>query len=292
MDTADYALPGLFRAADQASLEAQHRFLFASRLRLGLLIVAAGTGAVSLYTSQRIDLAATATVIALVGAGFVEVWLLTDRPERTWYDGRALAESVKTLAWRFAVGGAPFANSINPQTAEARLVDQLSALIRDAPSSGIGVSNGPCITQQMRALRNVNLDERRRIYISERVDGQRQWYESRAVNNTKAARRWRLTLLAIELAGVCAALLRAIGLVAIDLAGMAAAIAAAGVAWMSLKQHESLARAYAYAASELALAAGRLNTVTDEQDWSLEVDNAESAISREHKMWRANRTTI
>ena len=99
-------------------------------------------------------------------------------------------------------------------------------------------------------------------------------------------------LLAIESAGVFAALLRAIGVVRIDLAGIAAAIAAAAVAWLSLKQHESLARAYAYAAIELALATTRLQNVTDEEEWSSEVDNAESAISREHTMWRANRTTI
>ena len=43
----DSALPGLFRAADKASLEAQRRFLMASRLRLGFLVVAAMTGAFS-----------------------------------------------------------------------------------------------------------------------------------------------------------------------------------------------------------------------------------------------------
>jgi hypothetical protein len=288
----DSALPGLFRAADKASLEAQRRFLMASRLRLGFLVVAAMTGAFSVYTPRRIDLAAIATVLALVGTVVVEIWLLTDRPEQAWYDGRALAESAKTLAWRFAVGGAPFDNSMNTQTAEMRLIEQLSALLRDAPGSSIGVSDGVSITQPMRELRAAAVDERQRTYISERIDDQERWYESKALYNQKAARRWRIALLAIESAGVFAALLRAIGVVRIDLAGIAAAIAAAAVAWLSLKQHESLARAYAYAAIELALATTRLQNVTDEEEWSSEVDNAESAISREHTMWRANRTTI
>jgi hypothetical protein len=292
MKLADSELPGLFRAADKASLEAQRRFLMASRLRLVFLVVAAAGGAFSLYIPRRIDLAAVATVVALIGAVIVEIWLLTDRPEEAWYDGRALAESAKTLAWRFAVGGAPFDNSIDTQTAEMRLIEQLTALLHDAPGSGIGVGNGAAITQPMRELRTAGLDERRRAYISERIDSQRRWYESKALHNQKAARRWRLALLAIESAGVFAALLRAIGVVNIDLAGIAAAIAAAGVAWLSLKQHESLARAYAYAATELALATTRLQNVSNEGEWSTEVDNAESAISREHTMWRANRTTI
>ena len=48
MKLADSALPGLFQAADRASLEAQRRFLMASRLRLGFLVVAAAGGAFSL----------------------------------------------------------------------------------------------------------------------------------------------------------------------------------------------------------------------------------------------------
>ena len=33
---------------------------------------------------------------------------LVNRPERTWYEGRAVAKSGKTLGWRYAVGGEPF----------------------------------------------------------------------------------------------------------------------------------------------------------------------------------------
>jgi hypothetical protein len=182
--------------------------------------------------------------------------------------------------------------SIDTQTAEMRLIEQLTALLHDAPGSSLGVGDGAPITQPMRELRTAGLDERRRAYISERIDNQSRWYEFKALHNQKAARRWRLALLAIESAGVFAALLRAIGAISLDLAGVAAAIAAAGVAWLSLKQHESLARAYAYAAIELGLATTRLETVTDEREWSSEVENAENAISREHTMWRANRTTI
>ena len=167
----------------------------------------------------------------MVGTVVVEIWLLTHRPEQAWYAGQALAESAKTLAWRFAVGGAPFDNSMNTQTAEMRLIEQLSALLRDAPGSSIGVSDGVSITQPMRELRAAALDERQRTYISERIDDQKRWYESKALYNQKAARRWLIALLAIESAAAFAALLRAIGVVRIDLAD----IAAACVAWLSLE---------------------------------------------------------
>ena len=292
MELPDSALPGLFLAADEASLTAQRRFLTASRLRLCLLIVAAVAGTVSVQVERGIEVAAIGTAVALVGAVLVEVFLLTERPERTWYDGRALAESAKSLAWRFAVGGAPFSASVDPMTAEIQLVEQLAALLRDGPSSTIYPSSRPAVTAPMRALRAADFERRRQVYIRERIEGQSIWYEAKAQLNRSGARRWRVTLLVIESVGVLAALLRAVGLVMIDLAGIAAAIAAAGVAWLSLKQHESLARAYAYASNELAIASTRLRVVAEESEWTAEVDNAEGAISREHTMWRASRSTI
>ncbi|RSM40770.1 hypothetical protein DMA12_26510, partial [Amycolatopsis balhimycina DSM 5908] len=49
-------------------------------------------------------LAGFATALALVGAIVLEAWLVREKPERAWYDGRVLAEATKTLAWRFAMG--------------------------------------------------------------------------------------------------------------------------------------------------------------------------------------------
>jgi hypothetical protein len=289
----DSALPGLFHAAERASLAAQHRFLVASRLRLGLLVVAAVAGAVpSGATPTNDEIAGIATVLALVGAILVEVWLQTTRPEQTWYDGRALAESAKTSAWRYAVGGAPFSDTLDVATADRQLTTQLAALLRDAPASAIGPPRGEAITEAMRTLRNGDLELRRSTYLRERIDQQTGWYASKAQQNEVSAGRWRMALLVVETTGVVAALGRATGFVEFDLAGIVAALGAAFVAWLSLKQHESLARAYSYAANELALAAIRLQAVQDEAEWSVEVDNAEEAISREHTMWRASRSSI
>lgn len=286
-------LPSLFHAADRASLTAQRRFLVASRLRLGLLVLAAVGGAVPPGSSTSNDqVAGTITVVALVGAILVEAWLQTTRPERTWYDGRALAESAKTTAWRYAVRGAPFSSELDTATAERQLTNQLTALLRDAPASAIGPPDGAAISGSMRSLRESDLELRRAAYMTERVGDQTNWYASKARQNEMSAMRWRMALLAVETAGVLAALGRTTGLIEFDLAGIVAALGAAFVAWSSVKQHESLARAYSYAANELTLAAVRLRAVQDDAEWSLEVDNAEEAVSREHTMWRASRSSI
>jgi len=52
-----------------------------------------------------------------------------------------------------------------------------------------------------------------------------------------------------------------------------------------------LGRAYAFAGNELSLARARLVGVTTQADWAREAADAEEAISREHTMWRASRSS-
>jgi hypothetical protein len=78
-----------------------------------------------------------------------------------------------------------------------------------------------------------------------------------------------------------------LGWIDIDILGVAAAGAAAGTAWIQLKQHRTLAASYALAAQELSLALVRLENARDDEHWALEVSDAEEAISREHTMWLA-----
>jgi hypothetical protein len=289
----DDTLPGLFQGADQASLKGQRRYLAASRLRLGLVVLAAAVGAVSLRAGRSgIDVFAAVAGAALVTAAFAETWLLIDKPEQVWYDGRALAESAKTLAWRYSVGAAPFPKGGDESATARVLMDQLSMLLEDAPSTSVEPSMNPAISTAMRHLRAQDLGERRQAYITGRIEDQQRWYTYKSRWNDRRARLWRIGLIVVELAGVAAALLRAFNTISVDLAGIAAAMIAAGSAWLAIKDHDSLARAYAFAANELAIVHGRLESIDDEQAWAQEVADAEEAMSREHTMWRASRSSI
>lgn len=98
-------------------------------------------------------------------------------------------------------------------------------------------------------------------------------------------------MLVAEAAGFIAALLKSFEVLDVDLFSLALALAATGAAWLELRQHESLARAYSIATQELASVYTRLENVTDEAVWASSVDDAEEAISREHTLWRASRST-
>ena len=218
------ALPGLFQAAEEASLRGQALYLRASRLRLTLLIAAGTCGIFSLrVASATLDVAALAVAIALVGAALVEVWLLAEHLEQAWYDGRALAESAKTLAWRFAVAAAPFAKE-RDENVERAFIDQLRQLLNDAPRTSIEASSVPAVSEAMRVLRQSSFEVRKRTYLAERIAEQQEWYSRKADWNSSQARRWAVGLLVAELGGVMVAILRSVGTIEFDLAGAVATI--------------------------------------------------------------------
>jgi hypothetical protein len=224
-----------------------------------------------------------------VGAVAVELYLRSEDPEKKWYDGRALAESVKSLSWRFSVGSEPFPMTLKLEDAEKSFLDQVGNLLHDAHESSVLPSDAAIISNAMRDLRVQNHEERRSTYLDGRIRDQRHWYTSKAKKNESAAHRWRVLLVGIEVLGVVAALLRALDIITVDLAGIVAAAIAAGIAWVGVRQYATYARAYTFAANDLAIVERRLEITHDEASWAAEVSDAEEAISREHTMWRASR---
>jgi hypothetical protein len=285
----DQDLPGLFTAADRVSIEGQRKYIRAVRGRLGLGVVAA---ALSLRSLSLGGLNATALLAALafLGALAIELWLLAEKPERHWYDGRAIAESSKTLAWRYSIGAEPFPLGLS--ASREVFLAQLGQLLKDAPDTGITASANVAISTSMDELRRASLDRRREVYLGARIADQRDWYGRKSVTNGELAKRWSLVLVAVEVLGLVAALGRGVGLYEIDAASLFAALLGVAGTWIGVKQFRSLQRAYAFANQELNIIYSRLSRTMSESEWASEAADAEEAISREHTMWRASRSSL
>ncbi|MFI0464764.1 DUF4231 domain-containing protein [Saccharopolyspora sp. 5N102] len=281
--------PGLFQAADGASVHQQRTFLRAVRSRLVLTVSAATFAAFALRIGDsQIDLFAVGTALAFVGAMVIELAIVGTRPDKVWYEGRALAESVKTLTWRYVSGAAPFpADSERP---DDEFTDRIRILQHDMPKVPLLPSTASTITAKMRAMRATPLAERKEAYLVGRVLDQQDWYASKARFHQRSARVFRTTMLIMEVVGVAGALAKAFGVVNFDLAGIVAAAVSAFAAWTATRQHSATATAYVVASHELAVVRNLLDRDLDEQQWSAAVVDAESVISREHTMWHANRT--
>ena len=228
-------------------------------------------------------------LLAFGAAALAELSLIAFQPERDWYAGRAVAESTKTLAWRYSVQGEPFGPELTRREAGDLLRTRVNEVLERGKDRVSVPSGGALITASMaRACERKGSQFRRATYLTHRTEDQRGWYFENAKTNERRATWWRYALLAAELTAVIASALSFGRNEPADFAGIIAAFVAGGAAWLAIKQHSQLTSAYRVAASELAVQADLLLTV-DEAGWPQAVADAEEAISREHTMWLATR---
>lgn len=287
-------LPQLFRAADQASIAAQKQYIAGTLLRLLLMVVSALLGVAAWRVgASNVDVLGLASVVlfsfALMAEGFLWKW----RPDKAWYDARAVAESAKTLAWRFAAKGEPFLDDTASEEAVARrLVERVTAVRQQYPGLELAPVEGKVVTDWMRELRKQSWPRRRCVYLAQRLEDQKGWYSRNARKDKRRSSQYRLALVVLEAIGLVASLLAAFFESFPLIAPAVAAAVGAVIAWMETKQHDFNARAYAAAVADLAQAQSRIELATSEKEFALELSNTEEAISREHTLWLASRTNL
>ena len=281
--------PALYRSADQESGRAQRSYLRSLKVRLGALLVAAFGGGVTLTTSANFQVGGGLAFLAFACALGAELFLATTSPHAAWYEGRAAAESAKTLAWRYMVRAEPF--EVDTPDVDAEFLARTRSVLQDLQSIslGAGVAGEQQISDKMRQVRALNFEERRQIYLDDRIADQQRWYSEKARWNDRRARAWVLVSIVLEIAGLVGGALKAFGWINFDLLGFLAAGAGSVTAWIEAKQHRNLATAYGIASQELASIATELVTLPNEERWATYVGQAEEAISREHTLWRASR---
>ncbi|WP_087008712.1 DUF4231 domain-containing protein [Gulosibacter sp. 10] len=286
----DSDLPDVWRVADTESGKGQRLALRLTIAKAGGGVLAALGGAISI---GEVGLAVGAWII-LVGfvaalASEVVSWIF--QPERAWYDGRAVAESVKTLSWRYSICAEPFLPTLAEPEATDLLRRRVDSVTAELSEQIEFTGDNPVVTPGMNRLREQPFVLRRDAYIEGRTKEQQSWYAWKAKFNRNQSRTWRVLLIFTEIAAVALALAKIVGGWPVDYAGLLGAAIAAGAAWVAVKQFSPLASAYSVASKELAIQADKLRTV-EEEDWALVAADAEEAISREHTTWLASRTGI
>lgn len=303
--------PALKRTSDKASRRAQRQYL--SFVGCSLLFLIAGA-LVSATVTARPNARTYGLIVAaaLLGTSLCFTWAIkASAPERTWFAGRAVAESVKTISWRYMMRAEPFEQAVIAQTADkqyaepvdpaiiaqaadGRFLDELETILKEKRSLawnfGGSESDEPQITQKMREMRKSELGIRKEAYRSQRIADQRKWYSRKSEANR---RNYQCLFWAVVSAQV-AALIWAIVIgshqeMKLNLTAVFSTVAAALVAWGQVKRYQELAQAYALATHELGIIEGKLHHISTEEGFSSFVADAENAISREHTMWAARR---
>jgi hypothetical protein len=178
-------------------------------------------------------------------------------------------------------------------TANEAFLAQVRAAFLARPRLHAALASTPMgqhqITPEMTALRHLPVEERRQTYQVRRLTDQARWYQRKSLANRRQADLWFWLTLVAEVAGLGIAT-SSLVVPAVDswhVLSLVAAVATAATAWSQLNRHDELSKAYGLAFEELLLIDGLADMADTEEALARVVDEAESAISREHTMWMA-----
>lgn len=281
-------MPTLVGASDDASRRGQRLYV---GLFFGQLLCTVAVPAILAYPFTD-DLAKRAQAGCAASAfvvGVVIAATLRQRSfERIWYQGRAAAESMKSMAWKYAMRAEPYAGLDASEVYRRDMAKQVGAG-KLVAFSGSAMTD-EVITPEMSALRQRALTDRMDVYLRERIQDQVSWY-------VKRGRQWKgfetalfFAVLALQMLGAAYMIARAVvPTLPSALASVLSAGASALLAWGAMRHCGEIAEAYGQAVVDLALARARASAVGDEPGFAAFVSDAENAISREHTTWLARR---
>lgn len=282
--------PALYKSANSASLRAQRDYFNALRLYLFLLIFAA---LLSFGYPSNAYAAIGAAFIFLFTLGIL-IWLKVQKPEDIWYNGRAVAESVKTRTWRWIMRAEPFDQNMSEEQAKKEFLSDLKSILDQNRSLSRFLdwtpASGEAISASMVSIREKPWTDRLAIYASDRIDDQSHWYSKKSQLNKRLAKRWFI----VSCISHCSAILLLLYRIKEPSSSLpievVATAASAILTWVQAKKYSELNSSYALAAHEIILIKGEAVSVKEEKHLSEFIINSESAFSREHTQWSARKS--
>ncbi len=286
--------PGNYQASDNSSKNAQSYYINIIRIDLIAMIIASAT---SIYNYQLTESKLYVYIISgclLLLSLVLTVVLKSKKYEDIWYQGRALAESCKTLTWRFVTCSEYFEETLSETEVKDRFVERIKELSNEFKELG-EVMNAktlqlPIVTDKMMQLRKMNPTERKANYIKNRVKDQMKWYSNKAEFNKSKYNSW----FGVIITSQAIALISVVFLIKFpdnpfNLIGLFTTIASSAISWLQLKQHQELKQAYTTATQELNFILTLSENINSADELSKFVLDSENAISREHTLWLAQK---
>ncbi len=281
--------PALYNAANKASIDSQSNYMLGLKWYLTLTVIAA---VLSIYVRESREAGIIAAIIFFT-ALFLTIFQAFKRFDKTWYNGRAVAESVKTRTWRFIMRAEPYFDCDNISEVKKDFCADLNDILDQNKDLGEFLAHPSMkeetISKNMLQIRNWDWEERLNYYISNRINEQRNWYFIKANQNKRLAFYWFIGLVVIQ-SLVIIFLLLEIGYELYFLPTAALIVLGNSVlSWMQIKRYQDLTTSYSLTAHEIGILKSQSFQVTGEKTLSDFVKDAENAFSREHTQWVARK---
>lgn len=282
--------PALHAVANRAS-DRQQSLYFGLVLAEYVALLAVSVLSVNIVPDRRYIILYGVLLGAALAALVVRSVL---KPEQRWYQARALAESVKTIAWKFAMAAKPFEHDAGDRRRLRQMLRELLDVNRSVSSQFDGSNaGGDQITAEMEALRMLPQSQRLDVYMRDRVEDQIGWYGRKSKANSSTGRRFAVAL------GCLYVIAFVVLLVRLDQPRWIYAfpdplilLGASVLGWMQIKRFNELGTSYSLTAAEIAILKSRAPEIADDVALSVFIDDAEEAFSREHTQWLARRSAL
>jgi len=293
MTHSDY--PCLFQSNDSASLIEQKSYINLCWIDFSLIVLAAFFSGFSLNPNLKIfNWCAFFALISLILSFCLKLIIKVGKWDKKWFNTRAIAESVKTVTWRYIMGVEPYENCLSVEDVDRKFVNKLGEILKSASkasgSLAKSVGSGQQISNRMRKVRQMNIEKRKTIYLQQRIKNQKDWYSRKAKYNSDKETMWFWVTIIVELLAIFAAIYILNTLNSIfNPIGTFTTLVVVFTAWNQTKKYGELSQSYAIAAQELTSIESLAVHIKTEEKLSDYVRDTENAISREHTMWCAKR---
>jgi hypothetical protein len=221
------------------------------------------------------------------------IWLRTNKPDNIWYNGRAVAESVKTRAWRWMMRAEPYIDCEDVEIMRKHFVTDLKIILEQNKSLigklGTNASLDDPISKKMSFVRTLTLKDRIEVYRKERIANEALWYSKKSRFNKKRATFWFWVTVGLHGLAIIL-LLYNIKEPTFKLPISIIAVCASSVlTWLQAKKHNELSSSYTLTVHEIMLIRAETNRIESEEEFSSYIMNCENAFSKEHTQWFARK---
>ncbi len=279
------AFPSQYETADRFANAARRRFHMLVGAEYVVLLTAGALGLTGWSSGFYYAIIAFIFILSLA----IMLFRTFTTPEQDWYRARALAEEIKSGAWRFMLRCPPFNKA--DKDAEVAFRKALMAMLdqHQAITASMGAdADADEITPQMRSVRQMSLAERKDLYFRQRIEEQRTWYRVKGAAGRRASQLWVALCVAIYVGAVASVIIRAAWPDSwYSPTEVFIILASTLLGWIQMKKYGELAASYSLAAHKAGFMDGPLDEAETEEAFAAVVKEDEQYFAREQSDWAA-----
>ncbi len=294
MEFNDY--PSLYAASDSASNRAKHRYYRLLGTQLMVFTIISFASMLSSGSPEQQKFFSRLSAF-LLGVSLLISWInKAQHYDRIWYECRAIAESVKTITWRYMMQAEPFGAGLDLTAAKKKFLLELKEIRRTYSGAGANLAEfGPSPTifsQSMDESRAAGWEDRKAKYLRERLEPDREWYARSARSSSLGSEQWLWLIIILQMVAFFFAVVQpSLQVSFFKPVPLFMTLASTITAWNQAKHQHEVAQSYLGTAQALAEFQGvAAIEVADSQSLVSFVATVEQTLARERATWLIRRS--